>query len=662
MRPILPYLGASLTALALAWATPSLAQGEPFKDVPADHWAYNAVTDLQSKGIIDGYPDNFFRGKRTLTRYEFAIALKRALDKIQAAPGVAGPAGPAGPAGADGPAGPAGPPGMTPEEVLALRNLTNEFRNELTSLGANIKTINDRLDTMSKDIADIKEQLSRLPKVNVDATVMVRNERSRYGFRGYGGEFRPASSSHFGPTNVLHDVHVPITATLPGNIKLYVDPVLSNYLSYRQNGGDILGSGAAANQNSGGAGVTSLTEQFSLYQAKLDIPIGGPESPVKLTVGRYKYQITPGTYYRPDYDPYFDVATYDDGNYVQDGAKLEAKFGSARTTLFAASFGSPTTNTNATFNRPLVGVGYANGPFGSIPFNNVTNGVQANQVGGVHVGLPLFKAGELGLTLADFSTNTVAPAFGTTPFNNVVLYGANVTLKNLGRFTFNAEANKTVTGVGIDGNGASPSELTGNEDNLYYNLVAGYHSGPVTLTGGYLYVDPRYGAPGYWDKLGNWYNPTNIKGPTARADYRVSDGLNLYFGGEYFTGARNRGLGTPTPGFLNISDEIYHGVAGAKYSISKRITLGADYDAVFYSLSSQTATGIAGNGRNKPIEQYITLNAGLNLAANTVLKVGYQILSYSSLSAAAQNSLSGGTGSGSNLNSAVFTTQLAVHF
>ena len=179
---------------------------------------------------------------------------------------------------------------MTPDEVLALRRLTDEFRNELTSLGANVKTINDRLDTMSKDIADIKDQLSRLPKVNVDFFAGVRNERSRFAFADYSGAVRPASSSHFGATNVLHDVHVPITATLPGNIKLYVDPVLSNYLSYRSNSGtDLLGFAAAANQNSGGtgsgsflnpsgSGSTSLTEQFSLYQAKLDIPIGGPTS------------------------------------------------------------------------------------------------------------------------------------------------------------------------------------------------------------------------------------------------------------------------------------------------------------------------------------------------------------------------------------------------
>ena len=91
MRPILPYLGASLAALTLAWATPvecaRSVQGCSRRPLGLPRRQLNC----SKKGIIDGYPDNFFRGKRTLTRYEFAIALKRALDKIAATPGVAGP-------------------------------------------------------------------------------------------------------------------------------------------------------------------------------------------------------------------------------------------------------------------------------------------------------------------------------------------------------------------------------------------------------------------------------------------------------------------------------------------------------------------------------------------------------------------------------------------
>ena len=50
-----------------------------FPDVPENHWAYMMVQDLAYKGIVVGYPDTNFNGDLTLTRYEFAVALDRAI-------------------------------------------------------------------------------------------------------------------------------------------------------------------------------------------------------------------------------------------------------------------------------------------------------------------------------------------------------------------------------------------------------------------------------------------------------------------------------------------------------------------------------------------------------------------------------------------------------
>lgn len=43
-----------------------------FPDVAANHWAYEAVSDLSRRGLVEGYPDGTFGGDRLLTRYEFA--------------------------------------------------------------------------------------------------------------------------------------------------------------------------------------------------------------------------------------------------------------------------------------------------------------------------------------------------------------------------------------------------------------------------------------------------------------------------------------------------------------------------------------------------------------------------------------------------------------
>lgn len=50
-----------------------------FPDVPKDHWAYNYVKSLADRGYVTGYPDGEFKGDRSLTRYEYAAVIYRAL-------------------------------------------------------------------------------------------------------------------------------------------------------------------------------------------------------------------------------------------------------------------------------------------------------------------------------------------------------------------------------------------------------------------------------------------------------------------------------------------------------------------------------------------------------------------------------------------------------
>ena len=50
-----------------------------FPDIPTNHWAYEAVSDLSRRGLVEGYPDGTFGGDRLLTRYEFAQIVYRAI-------------------------------------------------------------------------------------------------------------------------------------------------------------------------------------------------------------------------------------------------------------------------------------------------------------------------------------------------------------------------------------------------------------------------------------------------------------------------------------------------------------------------------------------------------------------------------------------------------
>src|SRR5678815_4447092 len=80
MRVLMALLLAGVVTLFASAAFAASA----YDDVPADHWAYNALDYLTQRGVLEGYPDGFFKGDRTLTRYEFAQAVARLLDTIQA--------------------------------------------------------------------------------------------------------------------------------------------------------------------------------------------------------------------------------------------------------------------------------------------------------------------------------------------------------------------------------------------------------------------------------------------------------------------------------------------------------------------------------------------------------------------------------------------------
>ena len=53
----------------------------PFSDVPAGHWAYDAVNKLVAEGVIEGYQDGTYGGDRLMTRYEMAQIVAKAMAK-----------------------------------------------------------------------------------------------------------------------------------------------------------------------------------------------------------------------------------------------------------------------------------------------------------------------------------------------------------------------------------------------------------------------------------------------------------------------------------------------------------------------------------------------------------------------------------------------------
>ncbi len=137
---------------------------EPFKDVPRDHWAFEAVESLRQKGIVNGYPDGAYRGKRSISRYEMAAGLDRAFRTgTSSQTGPQGHQGPRGPQGPQGPQGPRGPQGVAPQELSLLREILKEMRAEVARLNGEIGSTGQRLDGVSQDLQGTRKSLSPLP-------------------------------------------------------------------------------------------------------------------------------------------------------------------------------------------------------------------------------------------------------------------------------------------------------------------------------------------------------------------------------------------------------------------------------------------------------------------------------------------------------------------
>lgn len=113
------------TALTIAFAVPAFAN--PFSDVPAKHWAYDAVNKLVQAGVVDGYNDGTFRGDKTVTRYEMAQIVAKAMTKS-----------------------------VNPEQKKVLDQLSQEFSTELNTLGVKVDGMQKQLDNMVKISGDAR--------------------------------------------------------------------------------------------------------------------------------------------------------------------------------------------------------------------------------------------------------------------------------------------------------------------------------------------------------------------------------------------------------------------------------------------------------------------------------------------------------------------------
>ncbi|MCX6646977.1 MAG: putative porin [bacterium] len=137
---------AAALLLGLAWTTVAYAA---FDDVPADHWAYDAVQYLAGEGLVIGYPDGTYGGDRLLTRYEFAMVISRLYDDILAQIDAGG-----------------ANPEVDVEAVLD--KLIEEFQPEIDELRELAKLDSDRLGVLEGNVSGFDSRINEVEKLVAD--------------------------------------------------------------------------------------------------------------------------------------------------------------------------------------------------------------------------------------------------------------------------------------------------------------------------------------------------------------------------------------------------------------------------------------------------------------------------------------------------------------
>ncbi|GGK95051.1 S-layer homology domain-containing protein [Deinococcus radiotolerans] len=152
MKKSLLVLTAALSfGVAAAQTAPAAPQVPALTDVPAGHWAKDAIDLLVSKGILLGYPDGTFRGTQNLTRYEAAVIIARLLDQINV--------------------GEVSTTNIDEETLTALQNAIQELAADLAALGVRVSDLEENAVSQD-DFARLEERVEMLAAASGDAEAL----------------------------------------------------------------------------------------------------------------------------------------------------------------------------------------------------------------------------------------------------------------------------------------------------------------------------------------------------------------------------------------------------------------------------------------------------------------------------------------------------------
>lgn len=564
-----------LALAAIGIASPVLAQDGMFKDVPNDHWAYQALERLGADKVFIGDPDGTFKGKRTLTRYEMAMVVDRLIRMVDekfvkaplpefpkpAAPGVSRGdvegmlGGYAKKSDLDGKADKSALAGLAKQsDIDMIRRMAAEFQTELTTLGVDVDKVKKSLDNHEKRIAAIEDAWKKRVQVSGAYNAYARSTFAQDGTvltdkDGYTSGVRGAADT----AQILNDFDLNIKATPSENASIDVSLNFGNYLGY-------LGSVASLGSGNRGGAQNGQPFQTSVYKAVASfgasLPIVGSTA---VSVGRIPVKLTKYTFHGVTVDSYF-TNVKSNGAIPVDGATASFKVGPVSFSTLAARHDNNPLSAGLSVSR--------------LPFTRAAGATAAFDALGFNLGATYVSYG-----LDDDGDNEKYTVQSITASRQ--LFG----LPFSGEFAQNDRTS-----------GGSDLNLS---DNTAYEVGTKIGSGSWTLSGGYRQVEANFSAPGNWDRLGTRQNPTNVKG--AYGTFNLNLGSRLA---------------------ASVSGRDYKQVTGAAANLSNvSTTLNYRLSPVSEFSASVDKTDVG----SAVTQKFTSFNFSKQLGGSSLFRLGYQI-------------------------------------
>lgn len=613
--------GAVLGSLLMA---PVFAQTDQFPDVPENHWVYQALLNMKDQGILVGYPDGLFRGNRPASRYELAGAINSAYEKLRGM--IAGLQSQVDAL-----------KNMTPgddswrqelerlrQEIASMRNwgqmitdlqrMQQTFEKDLAALGVDV-------EAMKRDLSDLAARVGRLeaykPAVNIhgDVNAVMHAGHSTDGFFGLTVDGRPTGvgrGAYAGnpvgmdrDLTIGHELAVQLSGTNDTGPKWHGTLVVGNFLGFNSGGADGGIANTLYGNQSGVMANLAFHEQVeSVYFQDLavafDTSIWGQGFTAEL--GRFGRKSGNFFFQRIDNTPYFDNPRWDDGNWYMDGADLMFAWGNVGLNVWGGR------------NSARLDTNEFSGPFGF--FNELwplTAGQQSFFASGAltidrSLGADLnFKLGQSGDVMLHFmyldSDNPTLDPMGSV-FNRVNVWG--------GEVNFNVGPNLWVNGGYSQTNYMNNDSTTLDDDNFAWWAKANFNVSRVGVGVGYRHIEPYFGAPGDWGRVGFLWNPVDHEGVFADLTFNVMNNVNAKISGFWYQ-ALNGAILPTSMEMVGVNANLAFPIAGTWNAL-----LGWEY-------TQYRDVNIAGDD---PTANWYRVGVSHNLADGSTLMFKYEMSRY----------------------------------